>query len=130
MIIRVGFLDNDYRSVIEDACVAIMRDISQGYSGKESIELFEKYLDKFGLEDLRKRIVLGATGFCIARKGIRGWLVKNQNKSARLDLANFNDTIDYLDEVVKVEMVRNYKQDDDNGETCYIDLYQKKVFVC
>lgn len=140
MLIRVGFGDNDFCIPIRDACEAVVEDISRGYSGEECIELFKKHIAEHGIDNIRQRIVVSATGFCLARNGARGRFKGYAELSAtdigyvELDttdvLGTYHKTLKYLDDIIEIKIVRHYDKYDDDCGSCYIDLYQNKVVEC
>jgi len=130
MLIRVAFGDNDFSLPIRDACEAILVDISRGASGDKLVERFKEHLDVYGIEDVRRRIVISATGFCLAKDGARGRVDVSEIAKPVNILAAYHHTLSYLNNNVKVTVVRHYNKNDDNCEACYIDLYKNKVVEC
>jgi hypothetical protein len=130
MLIRVAFGDNDFSLPIRDACEAIVQDISRGYGGDLLIKKFRDHLEKYVIEDVRQRIVVGATGFCLARDGARGRFESFEALNTESILAAYHNTLNYLNKIVKIAVVRHYNKNDDNCEACYIDLYKNVVVEC
>jgi len=133
MLIRVAFGDNDYSLYVKDACEAVLAEISCGHEGIELVERFKKHIDEYGTGDIRKRIVLSATGFCMARNGARGrftGLFSGDEVDLAATLTLYDNAFHYLGRRVLVEVVQQYNKDDDNAETCYIDLFKNAVVLC
>ena len=126
MGIRVDYSDNDFSNDISNACEGILYEITDEFpAGAESVERFQEYLDQYDLENLRQRIVLAAIGMHIAFKGARGRFYGDYNKS----LADFDKTMGYIDENVRVSIVDAVGTEWENGEVCFIDVTNKKVVV-
>ena len=128
MLIRIYFGDNDFSIPIFNACEAVKEDISRGYSGEILIEKFKNHIKEYELDDIRQRIVIGCVGFVMANNGARGRF--NSKQFSREILTDYYGIFDYLNKIIRIENVKNYSKCDDNGEACYIDLYQNKIFMC
>jgi hypothetical protein len=130
MIIRAGFGDNDFCIPIQDACEAVLADISRGYSGEKLIEKFKAHLDVYGIEDIRRRIVISATGFCLARDGARGRVDSFEIAQPAMIFGAYHNTLNYLNKNIEAAVVECYDKDDDDNGACYIDLYRNLVVLC
>jgi hypothetical protein len=129
MVIRVDYSDNDFASAVQEACEHILYAITDEFPvGEESLDLFQEYLDRYGLENLRQRIVLAAIGSNIMFKGAHGRFLMYNEPSVE-SLATFDKTLHYIDENVKVAVVEAVGTEWENGEVCFIDVEQKIVVV-
>lgn len=129
MVIRVDYSDNDFASDVQEACEHILHVITDEFpAGQESIELFQEYLDRHGLENLRQRIVLAAMGSNIMFKGAHGRFLMYNEPSVE-SLATFDKTLHYIDKNVKVAIVEAVGTEWENGEVCFIDVANKQVFI-
>lgn len=129
MVIRVDYSDNDFASAVQEACEHILYAITDEFpAGEESTGLFQEYLDRYGLENLRQRIVLAAIGSNIMFEGAHGRFLKHNEPSVE-SLASFDETLHYIDENVKVTFVDAVGTEWENGEVCFIDVAKKEVTV-
>lgn len=129
MVIRVDYSDNDFASAVQEACEHILYAITDEFPvGEESLDLFQEYLDRYGLENLRQRIVLAAIGNHIAFQGAHGRFLKHNELSVE-SLAAFDKTMNYIDKNVKVTVVEAVGAEWENGEVCFIDVAKKEVIV-
>lgn len=127
MIIKVSFSDNDFQQFISNACEQVLFDVTDEYpAGEESIQLFKEYLDKEGIENLKQRIVLAATGNYIASNGFRGRFDDGKYNSS---LNRYDGILKYLDDLIKIEQVKTINTTWQNGEVCIINLWTKIVSV-
>jgi len=128
MVIRVDCSDNDFVSAVQEACEHVLHAITDDFVPEESIELFQEYLDRHGLENLRQRIVLAAIGNHIAFQGAHGRFLKHNRPSVE-SLASFDSILRYIDENVKVAVVEAVDMEWKNGEVCFIDVANIQVVI-
>lgn len=126
MFIRVKFCDNDFSVVVKKACESLMSEISRGYSGEEALSRYKEVSGNYGLEAVRKAIILAAYGYYIANRGIKSFHEKQQNIFLSED---DKDTLTYLNENISIEEIKNFTQEWENSEVCYIDFYTDKVYL-
>lgn len=126
MFIRVKFSDNDFSTVVNEACESIMYELSSGYKGEEAINKYKKERDSYGLEAIRKSIVLSAYGYYIATKGTRSYFQKQEEN---YNVTQYEDILNYLDENITIEEIQNFSDEWENSEVCYIDFYSKTVHL-
>lgn len=124
MIIHVRFGDNDFGMDFLKACKQILAELSQGYTGEDQVDLFKKYLDKKGIEDLRQRLLVCAIGHHIATDGARGRFKDDFCKRKAYDssLGTYDRLFKYLDEITTVHIVDMTDSRWDNGESCFMDV--------
>lgn len=126
MFIRVDFHDNDFSTPVREACKGFMFEVSRGYKGEEALGNYKEAFKKYGLEAFRKAIVLSAYGHYIANKGTRSFY---EDVSAIYDLSEDTDILNYLDENISIEEIKNFKDEWENSEVCYIDFFERKVYL-
>lgn len=123
MLLRVNFSDNDFCNCVLQACESITYEIANGYNGEEAFKLYEKAKKEYGLEEIRKRIVLASYGHLLVSSASR--LYYNMNE----EMKKQEHYINYLDENITIKEVKKFDLNDDNHETCYIDFHNIKVHL-
>ena len=127
MVIKVSYSDNDFRTAVELACTELLNEIVVDFpAGDESVQRFQEYLAENSLEDLKHRTVLAAVGIYIAKRGARGRFWEGDYNAT---LARFDGTLQYINKIIKVELVDTVNFEWNNGEVCFIDVRQKTIIV-
>jgi len=127
-VFRVNFNDNDFGGPVERACEDFLRNVSRGHVNSEGIENALKEIEKVGMENLRKFIVMAAFGHYITEH-MRHWLISLHFGDYKdpYELEQYKDTLEYLDKNTTLEKVDRDPDEWENGEVCYIDLVKHTV---
>ena len=123
MIVQVKFHDNDFFSEVEEACRNIMSEISNGYKGEEAFQLYIKERDRYGIENIRKAIVLSSYGYLIAKQASRVY------DKIEYDFSKQDQYVQYLDKEISIKEIKKIIMEDENMETCYIDFFNQTVYI-
>jgi hypothetical protein len=126
MFLRVKFCDNDFSTEVNEACESIMSELSRGYKGEEAITRYKEAVKSYSLENIRKAIVLSAYGYYIASKGTRSY---SDVQDKYYKVSQYENILEYLDENISIEEIKNFDQEWENSEVCYIDFYSKTVHL-
>lgn len=127
MFIRVDFTDNDFSVVVKEACESVMCNISKGYKSEKALELYKENKKKYGIEAIRKAIVLSAYGFYIANKGRESYYLNQEDDV--YNVSKHEEILSYLDENISLEEIKNFSQEWENSEVCYIDFFSMEVHL-
>jgi len=117
-MLRVSFKDNDFRTVVENACEDVMFAIHHDIDTNE-----QSLNNKDFVERVRKGIVLASYGYYVAEYSTR------LSFSIDYKLEDREHTIYYLDNNIDIKLVDDFNENDWNGETCYIDFDKLEVYV-
>lgn len=126
MLLRVHFGDNDYSSWVYEACKRFMDEVSCGYTGYEAQKEYDRARDTYGLDVIRTSLITATCGF---------YLVSKANELSKVSVCDFNNTnkndfnTGYLNTKLMIEEVVDFRDYDDNHESCYIDFYNGNVYL-
>lgn len=123
MLLRVCFGDNDFSTDISDACEDIMYTIANGCRCYEVIKKYRECKNEYGLENIRKAIVLASYGHFIVSNACRLY------DKIEYDFSKQEYYMNYLDKKIRIEEVETYNPNDNNSESCYIDFWNLKVDI-
>lgn len=121
MFLRIYFSDNDFCTPILMATKELRDEILGGLSPNSFKEQFEKFYNKHGMDNIRKRILLGSVGSYILRKGVLGRFEEYDDYGFN-SLISFDNVLNYLDSNIDVSLVDDINLNDENSESCYIDI--------
>lgn len=126
MFLRVQFGDNDFDKFVKRACDSVLLELLAGYKGEEAIKRYKEEKEKYGLEAIRKSIVLASYGYYIANQGIQSYC---EEQKSIYDMSQHEDILPYLDKRISIEEVEQFSQEWENYETCYIDFHRRQVYL-
>jgi hypothetical protein len=100
-----------------------MSTLLNGYEEECAVKIFQETVDKYGMEKIKRSIVLSSYGFYITMKANRFYDEINYNFEDQKQM------VEYFDESITLEEVADFNKDDDNSQTCYIDFYSARVHL-
>ena len=124
MILKVNFQDNDFCAVVELACNSIMNGIARGYKGQKVIELYNEARDRHGIENVRKAVVLTSYAYLVARRSSEVF-----RQIEYEDVYDQDFLIQYLNNHIEIEEIKNYKKANEDSSVCYIDFFKQCVYT-
>lgn len=123
MMVRVSFDDGDFWNYIHNACESFMQTMTHGLKGNglESEHNYRVARDFYGIEKIRKAIVLSAYGYKVAFDACR--LYNDES----YDLPDRERVIAYLDKIIHIEEVEDFAARKNIGD-CYINIFANVVY--
>lgn len=127
MIIRCTMYDNDFSVPMLDAGYDLLNEITNGFNPEEAVLRCQALIKKSGIVEVQNRLTVGILGQHMALNGARGRFNRTGETNLGTILKDYEDTLKYFKENIKVKVVKGYKADDENYEVIYIDFLNQIV---
>jgi len=137
-MLRIKYRDNDFQRPFQQACEEFLSWHGRAtFNHKEGAQALTNLITNVPLEEIRKSIVIGAWASYVMERALRGRinyvariskLDPEQIISIPVSVGGHEFYLGYFDKHTSIDVVDSFDEDDWNGETCYIDFGNYKVY--
>jgi len=139
-MLRIKYRDNDFQRPFQQACEEFLSWHGRAtFNHKEGAQALTNLITNVPLEEIRKSIVMGAWASYVMEDAVRrriDYIARMHKASYKVpevnsisqSVAGNTRYIEYFDKHTTIDVVDGFDEDDWNGETCYIDFGNYKVY--